>query len=114
MIRRPPRSTLFPYTTLFRSSNRKTVLPSVSTSSIGDVTSFSDVQAAIAASHPISSQRCLMPHLAFEKGLRRHSIISRRLLNGRTLRKGILDVAAQPPDQAGSRPFRSAARNGPG
>src|SRR5256886_600933 len=62
-------------------SNRKTALPSVSTSSIGDVTSFSDVQAAIAASHPISSQRCLMPHLARERGSKRYSIISRRLLN---------------------------------
>ena len=39
----------------------------VSTPSIGDVTSFSDVQAAIAASHPSSSQRCLMPHLAFNR-----------------------------------------------
>src|SRR5579859_771922 len=27
MIRRPPRSTLFPYTTLFRSSNAVTVVP---------------------------------------------------------------------------------------
>src|SRR2546430_9807822 len=27
MIRRPPRSTLFPYTTLFRSEGAKTVLP---------------------------------------------------------------------------------------
>src|SRR5258707_4076396 len=27
MIRRPPRSTLFPYTTLFRSASRKAVLP---------------------------------------------------------------------------------------
>src|SRR5260221_1190045 len=29
MIRRPPRSTLFPYTTLFRSKRRKCVCPSV-------------------------------------------------------------------------------------
>ena len=51
-------------------SNRKMALPSVSTSSMGDVTvtSFSDEQAAIAASHPISSQRCHMPHLSFERG----------------------------------------------
>src|SRR2546422_7549717 len=27
MIRRPPRSTLFPYTTLFRSANRRLVAP---------------------------------------------------------------------------------------
>src|SRR3712207_8269968 len=30
MIRRPPRSTLFPYTTLFRSSTRVPVMPSAS------------------------------------------------------------------------------------
>src|SRR2546428_5140624 len=29
MIRRPPRSTLFPYTTLFRSTERPTATPSV-------------------------------------------------------------------------------------
>src|SRR2546429_3166636 len=29
MIRRPPRSTLFPYTTLFRSTHRRVALPSV-------------------------------------------------------------------------------------
>src|SRR5258708_17943482 len=29
MIRRPPRSTLFPYTTLFRSARRKTCQPAV-------------------------------------------------------------------------------------
>src|SRR5688572_31844529 len=29
MIRRPPRSTLFPYTTLFRSSRRDVTMPSV-------------------------------------------------------------------------------------
>src|SRR5258707_14515931 len=35
MIRRPPRSTLFPYTTLFRSPNRMTkVAPKASTSGI--------------------------------------------------------------------------------
>src|SRR5260370_31988551 len=32
MIRRPPRSTLFPYTTLFRSSNRKLRKPIVASS----------------------------------------------------------------------------------
>src|SRR3712207_8945976 len=32
MIRRPPRSTLFPYTTLFRSARRKTATPSTSRS----------------------------------------------------------------------------------
>src|SRR3989442_6658198 len=31
MIRRPPRSTLFPYTTLFRSSTRPTVRPALTT-----------------------------------------------------------------------------------
>src|SRR3712207_7978068 len=31
MIRRPPRSTLFPYTTLFRSSTRVTSRPSITT-----------------------------------------------------------------------------------
>jgi len=42
MIRRPPRSTLFPYTTLFRSSRRLTLEPGVTvavTSSFG-VASF--------------------------------------------------------------------------
>src|SRR3954449_13635079 len=32
MIRRPPRSTLFPYTTLFRSSPRATIMPPCRTS----------------------------------------------------------------------------------
>src|SRR3712207_8566048 len=31
MIRRPPRSTLFPYTTLFRSTRRRVVAPNAST-----------------------------------------------------------------------------------
>src|SRR5260221_4898196 len=34
MIRRPPRSTLFPYTTLFRSNGRSAPWPSSSTSAI--------------------------------------------------------------------------------
>src|SRR5260370_35487494 len=44
MIRRPPRSTLFPYTTLFRSLNRKTgVTAQISTYSVvgsGNVTAY--------------------------------------------------------------------------
>src|SRR5260370_6762444 len=44
MIRRPPRSTLFPYTTLFRSLNRKTgVTAQISTYSLvgsGNVTAY--------------------------------------------------------------------------
>src|SRR2546429_1375424 len=38
MIRRPPRSTLFPYTTLFRSSIDLLMLPGPSTSSRTEVT----------------------------------------------------------------------------
>src|SRR5260370_18863324 len=35
MIRRPPRSTLFPYTTLFRSRPNETFLPSIRITSFG-------------------------------------------------------------------------------
>src|SRR5258707_9593431 len=35
MIRRPPRSTLFPYTTLFRSICHETMLPSLQQNEIG-------------------------------------------------------------------------------
>src|SRR3712207_8752777 len=34
MIRRPPRSTLFPYTTLFRSSNELSLVPSYAASEL--------------------------------------------------------------------------------
>src|SRR3712207_7115649 len=34
MIRRPPRSTLFPYTTLFRSANRRGCLPAARRGSV--------------------------------------------------------------------------------
>src|SRR3712207_7311676 len=37
MIRRPPRSTLFPYTTLFRSSNRMATKPKKAAPSWSDV-----------------------------------------------------------------------------
>src|SRR3712207_7719046 len=39
MIRRPPRSTLFPYTTLFRSSPRSSPPPSPSSSSLSPTSS---------------------------------------------------------------------------
>src|SRR5256885_7741124 len=44
MIRRPPRSTLFPYTTLFRSLPRKPVLPS---RNLAKSASFSFASAAV-------------------------------------------------------------------
>src|SRR2546430_13340674 len=46
MIRRPPRSTLFPYTTLFRSSNRSTRAPRCSTARISAAMRFALVRAA--------------------------------------------------------------------
>src|SRR5688572_32333810 len=48
MIRRPPRSTLFPYTTLFRSSTSST--PSVTSSSKRWAGSFDRASAVITAS----------------------------------------------------------------
>src|SRR3712207_7921382 len=42
MIRRPPRSTLFPYTTLFRSSSRGHLAERASTSSNGSGTRATD------------------------------------------------------------------------
>src|SRR3712207_7499280 len=35
MIRRPPRSTLFPYTTLFRSAGRRRILTAVAVAALG-------------------------------------------------------------------------------
>src|SRR3712207_7774429 len=44
MIRRPPRSTLFPYTTLFRSSTVRSVQATVDAMAEGDLTVDPDVQ----------------------------------------------------------------------
>src|SRR3712207_8237615 len=42
MIRRPPRSTLFPYTTLFRSIERLVVVPAIRASGTPDRVDFYD------------------------------------------------------------------------
>src|SRR5256885_12085111 len=44
MIRRPPRSTLFPYTTLFRSRRRALDMTTISSSSWSDLSSAGDRQ----------------------------------------------------------------------
>src|SRR5258707_10610014 len=56
MIRRPPRSTLFPYTTLFRSSTAST-----SCRSTGRSAALADVAAVNAAREPTSAVRRFMP-----------------------------------------------------
>src|SRR5260370_40827003 len=45
MIRRPPRSTLFPYTTLFRSEGVKFVGQSSISNGVGSVSSLGDINA---------------------------------------------------------------------
>src|SRR2546425_6486672 len=53
MIRRPPRSTLFPYTTLFRSSPWQSDLPGVSVGQCRNASpgSFSRLQCCVAGNH---------------------------------------------------------------
>src|SRR6266403_5925838 len=49
MIRRPPRSTLFPYTTLFRSAARAVSEPLCRPGSVLQLSLFRDAQAALSA-----------------------------------------------------------------
>src|SRR3712207_8131231 len=56
MIRRPPRSTLFPYTTLFRSLRQLTRLPR-----IGDVDRRDRVGAGHVIDHPVRLEAPLVP-----------------------------------------------------
>src|SRR5256885_1101801 len=59
MIRRPPRSTLFPYTTLFRSkSNDGTVDSAPATVSI-TVTPVNDAPVAVAGAHSVNEDSTL-------------------------------------------------------
>src|SRR3989454_2631107 len=72
MIRRPPRSTLFPYTTLFRSSRARATSPSASTAP-----GSASVATGTAADHPLASP------FGFSASARRLDASERQHLLGR-------------------------------
>src|SRR3712207_8922165 len=61
MIRRPPRSTLFPYTTLFRSGIRKVNGPTSLFSKLGTEQSMALTSSTRTDDHQISSRPVLVP-----------------------------------------------------
>src|SRR5437870_9662710 len=63
MFRRPPRSTLFPYTTLFRSHGRV----------IGEICHFVDLMGFLSSSLPVEVQAWPVDHLEDRKSTRLNS-----------------------------------------
>src|SRR3989442_9778281 len=96
MIRRPPRSTLFPYTTLFRSATRPTVRRPNSHSR---PTSSHGAPAAFARSEEHTSELQSRPHLVCRLLLEKKNQLRRRL--------GMADFSSQVIWQPGS-PFLSS------
>src|SRR3712207_7366478 len=74
MIRRPPRSTLFPYTTLFRSCCRRLLLPD----------------------HDGTTDRPATPDRDLVRGARRHALPALR-------RRAVLGLGAEPVRRSGDR-----------
>src|SRR3712207_9289485 len=65
MIRRPPRSTLFPYTTLFRSGRRGQVLETA----LGDVPVYNNVREGLEAGHSFNCGVVYLPPSAARDGV---------------------------------------------
>src|SRR3712207_7371590 len=90
MIRRPPRSTLFPYTTLFRSEQKERLLPRMATGEIRAAFSLSEPElgsdvAAIKTSgvkrseehtSELQSRQYLVCRLLLEKKKNKHHILA--------------------------------------
>src|SRR2546422_4951548 len=72
MIRRPPRSTLFPYTTLFRSCTQKVLLARLSTHKRGGHGSDSPISRMIYA-HEVFLSRCELVRRGDRKSTRLNS-----------------------------------------
>src|SRR5258707_3398288 len=73
MIRRPPRSTLFPYTTLFRSAGRADVDPDLDPRealSIVHEQRRQPVVTGVALRRDPQDARAILPHLADHDGVR--------------------------------------------
>src|SRR5258705_8065945 len=79
MIRRPPRSTLFPYTTLFRSNSRSPTpapwLPPIARSTPSFMTSASAVSRSEEHTSELQSLRHLVCRLLLEKKKKKQSKI---------------------------------------
>src|SRR5262245_62324151 len=78
MIRRPPRSTLFPYTTLFRSADRSVDARLSSTRATRDSASRASIRPAIRRSEEHTSElqslRHLVCRLLLEKKKKEHKV----------------------------------------
>src|SRR2546430_9121900 len=85
MIRRPPRSTLFPYTTLFRSERVRVVLPSQKAFRRVGTGMPSDSRSEEHTSE-LQSQSNLVCRLLLEKKKRKSHMIVPRDLSGRYVR----------------------------
>src|SRR2546430_13535315 len=89
MIRRPPRSTLFPYTTLFRSQNFQALKGRQNSStSVHRVTSFTEILRSEEHTSELQSQSNLVCRLLLEKKNTKHvSCYTRSPLARRTRRR---------------------------
>src|SRR5258707_3034031 len=91
MIRRPPRSTLFPYTTLFRSTtclrNRLVLAHATSSSAIRLSVSASAISALRSEEHTseLQSRQYLVCRLLLEKKKKNSTIITRQSSTARLL-----------------------------
>src|SRR3989449_1121929 len=62
MIRRPPRSTLFPYTTLFRSLDIEGRTPTPQHGALDDVAELADVPGPRVRAHQVARRRTDLAH----------------------------------------------------
>src|SRR2546422_2839010 len=85
MIRRPPRSTLFPYTTLFRSERRSTLAPRVGIHDVYDVKVASAHQRSEEHTSELQSRLHLVCRLLLEKKKKNINELIQRITEKMTL-----------------------------
>src|SRR5689334_24029775 len=101
MIRRPPRSTLFPYTTLFRSLKRKSgarglraIMENIMLDVMYDIPSQPNIKEIGRAHAELQSQFHLVCRLLLEKKKRRKHKTKNRAVSNLQSRKSHINITA--------------------